>query len=539
MPRKRRRTNLQRKTIERVLRLEFAQADDLSNVLQQAAVDARNQIDKLPANSTKAKRLREITEIFETTRIDVNRRLRQKGRLAETLNEGLSQAVPLTADAGNIPKSSVFNTFTPVLPLEALSLASSEYVENITSVTSELKRRALSQTKIAIAQGEGIEDIKRRLIGAGVRATKGRDGVFRRARWRAELIGRTLTNDLVNRGRMIGYTQIDKEFPELELQKRWSAVTDGRTSDICKALDNQVRDLKKSFEALGWSGDAPPAHVNCRSAVIPEPKPYVASFEKQWTNDATFVTADDNLIASLTELEDENSRSARGKTLVFETRSGSTVDFSALAEPKGRTTLSDSLYPGLKVNEVKIKEVLKDYNGQTYDIMFSKDGKFSEDPLPKVPANAGKKARKNIERRRTAETKKRLRDFQDIKARWPELLDEIPKNSLVYNDPIGGHDDHRSRIYKRFGMGDTTKNYSKQWAIVREKDGEKFLEPVNFVDPEQKKISRPRRRISDEDEALVSGFLDPRDDGSPSILEQLYREDPEGAPAFVRAFFED
>lgn len=281
MGRKRKKSVLQRKTAERVLLMETKQAKELSDVMKQAALETRQKIDSL-GEGYRLDRLKDLEKIYEETRITANARLRSKKKLAESLNEGLEQSVPLTADAAGIPKSSSFFSFAPVLPIEALSITSTEYIDLINDVTTELKNRAMMATKQAIAQGEGIEELKKRIVGSGIRANVGRDGVFRRARWRAEMIGRNTVNDLVNRGRMIGYAQIDEEYPELEMKKRWSAAGDDRVSDLCEALSGQTRDMSENFEALGWSGQQPPAHVNCRSAVIPVPKSYKPSFEEQW-----------------------------------------------------------------------------------------------------------------------------------------------------------------------------------------------------------------------------------------------------------------
>lgn len=282
MPKAPKRTIQQRKTSEAILRLEFKQSKELSDVMREASQEASDRLAKMPANAAKSKRLKAVRSLFDDIEKTANKRMKAKGKLAESLTKGLEDSQKLTQEAAKIPNASVFNDFAPVLPVNALALVSSEFVERVESITDELKTRALRQTKLAMANGEGIEDIKRRLIGSGLRGDRGRDGVFRRARWRAEMLGRNTVNDLSNRGRMLGFQQLDKEFPELALRVRWSAATDSRTSDICEALNGQIRKLGENFSGGGVTVAQPPAHVNCRSAVVPVPEEYTPEFEESW-----------------------------------------------------------------------------------------------------------------------------------------------------------------------------------------------------------------------------------------------------------------
>jgi|TARA_R100000501_G_C2605012_1_gene101085 SPP1 gp7 family putative phage head morphogenesis protein len=81
---------------------------------------------------------------------------------------------------------------------------------------------------------------------------------------RAMKIARTESNRMRNAAKQRSF-----EKSGLVGQKRWNAFHDGRTSEVCKRLNNQVIPLDKSFIDVpsGKEFPFPPAHPNCRSVI--------------------------------------------------------------------------------------------------------------------------------------------------------------------------------------------------------------------------------------------------------------------------------
>lgn len=74
---------------------------------------------------------------------------------------------------------------------------------------------------------------------------------------------RTLTFEAINEARYNYFTQpaLDNYVQALE----FSAVIDGKTTDICRSMDGHVHAIDSDV----WSNYTPPLHFNCRSLLIP------------------------------------------------------------------------------------------------------------------------------------------------------------------------------------------------------------------------------------------------------------------------------
>lgn len=271
-----------KKQADLALVLETQQAEELQKVMKATSAELDRELKSLAANG----RLNKVNlnKAVRQLSADLEQNLRAATNAEEQLLSGVQSGRELVGNSASIPSSSAFFDTVPVLPLEALSLGNSVYADSIKSVTKEFKQKALEQVKVGIAKGESAFEMQKRLVGAGLRGSLGRDGVFRRPAWRAEMIARTTSNDLVNRGRQIAYEEIDSEFPELQLEKQWVTVGDRRTSNRCRSLSNQIRPLNENYQASdGWTGSLPPAHVNCRSMSV--------SSSKKWSEDSELKAA--------------------------------------------------------------------------------------------------------------------------------------------------------------------------------------------------------------------------------------------------------
>ena len=108
----------------------------------------------------------------------------------------------------------------------------------------------------AIAQGESLDSFRAALTDK-LTAAWGKE-----MPWRIETILRTNTQQAYSDGR---YEQL--EHPAVKKARpfrRFSAVMDSRTTEICAALDDTVLPADDPF----WAKHNPPLHFNCRSHVV-------------------------------------------------------------------------------------------------------------------------------------------------------------------------------------------------------------------------------------------------------------------------------
>jgi len=126
--------------------------------------------------------------------------------------------------------------------------------ENIKGMTDDLANNLRGELQRAYMDGESIEKIKARV-----------QKVFNTSENRAEKIARTETNRARNTGKLLAFKNSG-----VKGKKRYVAKIDDRTSPICKRMNGQIVDLDDDFEDPKgeWSGQNPPAHVNCRSTWV-------------------------------------------------------------------------------------------------------------------------------------------------------------------------------------------------------------------------------------------------------------------------------
>ena len=198
------------------------------------------------------------------------------------LNRGLNEGQQIVGEAARIDKKSAYWNWVPLLPINAISLAEADAAARITKVSAQVKKDILQRVQVGLATGASVGQMQDDILGVGLKGSKGRDGVFRSASVRAETIARTLSNELINRGSLMTYDQIDQMVPELGLQKIWQVISDNRTSDVCNSLANQTQPLDKPFSTGSWSGMNPPAHPNCRSRVTALSAQYVNKWDSRF-----------------------------------------------------------------------------------------------------------------------------------------------------------------------------------------------------------------------------------------------------------------
>lgn len=114
--------------------------------------------------------------------------------------------------------------------------------------------RIMSSVRLGLTEGEGINDIARRILGTV--SADGADGALQLTRRNAEAIARTSVGTVVNDARQEFFAENDDIF-DVEL---YVATLDGRTTPQCRALDGQRFKIGQ--------GPIPPVHWNCRSTRV-------------------------------------------------------------------------------------------------------------------------------------------------------------------------------------------------------------------------------------------------------------------------------
>jgi len=113
----------------------------------------------------------------------------------------------------------------------------------------------MQQVRIGISAGESVPRMVRRI--RGTRRSGFKDGTWATTRREAAAVVRTTMNHVSSQAR----SELTKANDDLIKEEKWLSTLDSRTTVICAALDGRVF---KPGEGL-----RPPAHVQCRSVVVP------------------------------------------------------------------------------------------------------------------------------------------------------------------------------------------------------------------------------------------------------------------------------
>lgn len=122
--------------------------------------------------------------------------------------------------------------------------------------------------RLGLTQGENLDTIVRRVI--GTKAKNYSDGILTISRRNAEAVVRTAVNHVSQ----VAREEVWSANADIIIGLRWTSTLDGRTSSICRARDGKVaplgtKELPSSMEKLTPLGARPPAHINCRSTMVP------------------------------------------------------------------------------------------------------------------------------------------------------------------------------------------------------------------------------------------------------------------------------
>lgn len=129
-------------------------------------------------------------------------------------------------------------------------------------MSAQRQGRVEQAIRLGITQAQTTDQIVQRI--AGTKAQNYRDGILETSRQSAASLVLTANATVANNSRMEVYRRNSDRVPQVE----WLSTLDTRTTSLCQSRDGQVYDVDKAPQA--------PAHIRCRSVLIPVPRTQVA-----------------------------------------------------------------------------------------------------------------------------------------------------------------------------------------------------------------------------------------------------------------------
>jgi len=141
-------------------------------------------------------------------------------------------------------------------PLQVQGANKGKLLESFIKDWSDGQREAVTGAiRAAVAQGQTIGETVTAI--RGTKAANYADGLLAIQKRQAEAVIRTAVAHVGDAARRETYG-MNADIVKGEM---WSSTLDNRTTDICMSLDGRIFELDK--------GPRPPAHVNCRSVMVP------------------------------------------------------------------------------------------------------------------------------------------------------------------------------------------------------------------------------------------------------------------------------
>lgn len=173
----------------------------------------------------------------------------------------LQEAVPFSIDLAKL-ESNFARTAVTASPFQGKYLR--DWFREL-EVSDRVRLKA-TITK-GVVEGKTTQALVREIV--GTKANNYTDGVLAVSRRQATAVVRTATNHVANKAR----EKVWEANGDIISSIRWSSVLDGRTSAVCRSRDGKharvEMPLPKDVEPLVPQGARPPAHINCRSIMIP------------------------------------------------------------------------------------------------------------------------------------------------------------------------------------------------------------------------------------------------------------------------------
>lgn len=160
-----------------------------------------------------------------------------------------------------IPPAAQLHAAVFSAPLGARGAGGGLLLEPFVSKWAEADReRVVGVIRRGAFEGRTTDQIIRDV--RGTKARQFQDGILAVNRRNAATVVRTALQHVATQARM----ETLHANADILDGYEWSATLDGRTGEICRSLDGRVFELGK--------GPLPPAHPNCRSAIVPVTKSF-------------------------------------------------------------------------------------------------------------------------------------------------------------------------------------------------------------------------------------------------------------------------
>jgi len=231
--------------------------EDLTLSYKQKLADAFTLCINGLINDIKTKKIVEKRAFAQVGKLD----LRNYAKVEKLMRDMLKDASALAIETVETPPKKEFNVNVSAgLDNEDVAAWLTENAFYISGIEKENILKSVKGILLdSIRNGSGIRDIIKQIDEAlsGYSIVIGRTDIEQAAR--IETIARTNINKAFNEVRAMQYN----EMAEYITAYQYSAILDGRTSDICLALD------KKIFKPSELEYYNPPNHFRCRSLIVP------------------------------------------------------------------------------------------------------------------------------------------------------------------------------------------------------------------------------------------------------------------------------
>lgn len=211
----------------------------------------QKRIDKFASGKQTTKRLEDVIKQFEDIVekfSNINTRI--QGELfdialyeAEFNLNMLKQNVPVNVNY-TMPSPSAISTAVFATPFEGRNMD-----QWFSSIGEDIKNKISMEVRKGYVEGQTTQQITKRIVDANIYTT---------ARRNVEAITRTAIAHTANQAR----NELFKANSDVVKQVQWTSTLDGRTSPICRARDGKLYNVDDPHPT-------PPAHVNCRSSLVP------------------------------------------------------------------------------------------------------------------------------------------------------------------------------------------------------------------------------------------------------------------------------
>ena len=267
--------------LARLQRLTATEVRAVLKIMSQADVELTSMLDRSlrnigPRPDFRSERWREIRRAIRSIRTGMIM------DLESSVTQTLRELVPVELDFESrsfrkvLPQGFVVNV--PSLDRTIASVLSKPFSGGANSartlnqwfegLAGADQSRIIQATQLGMIQGETVDEMVRRI--RGTRKNGFKDGVLSLSRRNAEAIVRTSAIHVSNDTRQEFWNDNEDIIRGLY----WDSVLDGRTSSICQSRDrkfapNPGHTVPDGMQLLEPQTARPPAHPNCRSAMIP------------------------------------------------------------------------------------------------------------------------------------------------------------------------------------------------------------------------------------------------------------------------------